>query len=254
MNATKTELSQLQEQIAAGRAPALPDGKADEFYWHPTIGGFELRLYANGSGTWLLQYRNKAGSQRRHKIGSAAVLNLSFATTEAKKLAGRIASGDDPQGAREEMRALPKQTFGALAKRFLDERQPGKPDQLSRHTHYSYEGLLRNHTGQLARMQVDKIEPQHVADKVSEIASTSPHTARYLRTFLSTVYKWGRKRGLVTVSNPVQDTWIPKVPRSKARALSLDELGAVWRAAEAMAKEATEFMNQAAERACRSAF
>jgi hypothetical protein len=69
-----------------------------------------------------------------------------------------------------------------------------------------------------------------------------PHTARYLRTFLSTVYKWGRKRGLVTVSNPVQDTWIPKVPRSKARALSLDELGAVWRAAEAMAKEATECM------------
>jgi integrase len=244
MNATKTELSQLQEQIAAGNAPKLPDGKADEFYWHPTIPGFGLRVYANGSGTWLLQYRTKHGGlQRRHKIGSAAVLNLTFATNAAKKLIGQIADGADPQGDREEARAETRFTFGALAKRFLDERQPGKPQGLGRHSHYMYAGILKNHTGSLARMQHDEIEPKDVTDQIIEIASTSGvHSARYLRTFLNVVYKWGRGRGLITCPNPVADTWIPTIPQSKARALSLDELGAVWRAAEVMAKEATQFM------------
>jgi hypothetical protein len=219
MNATKTELSQLQEQIAAGNAPKLPDGKADEFYWHPTIPGFGLRLYANGSGTWLLQYRNKRGVQRRHKIGSASVLNLTFATNTAKQLVGDISRGQDPQGNREAARAETRFTFGALAKRFLDERQPGKPQGLGRHTHYMYEGVLKNHTGQLARMQHDEIEPKHITDKVIEIAGPgkSPHMARWLRTFMRGVYTWGRSRGLITCPNPVHDTWVPPVPRSKAR-------------------------------------
>jgi integrase len=238
MNSTTAELSQLQQQIAAKRAPALPDGKADEFYWHPTIAGFGLRLYANGSGTWLLQYRNERGFQRRHKIGSAAVLNLSFATTEAKKLVGKIASGGDPQGDREEKRALPKQTFGALAKSFLEAHKR----HLSRHTLYSYEGQLKNHTGPLARMQIDAIKTKDVAARVNEIAETSVHTARYFRTFVSAVYKWGIGQGLVDVSNPVAGTKKLDVPESRARALSLEELGAVWRAAETMAKEAAQFM------------
>jgi integrase len=243
MNATKAELSQLQEQIAAGRAPMLPAGKAEELYWHPTISGFGLRLYANGSGTWLLQYRNKRRLQRRHKIGSAAVLNLTFATNAAKQLIGQIAAGDDPQSDRQEALTKPSFTFGAMAKRFLEERKPGAVDGLCPHTWQYYEHILRNRIGQLGRMQVDEIESVHIADKVTQIANdVGRHSAIQTRSFLSSVYKWGRKRGLITVPNPVQDTWKPEAPKSKARSLSLEELGAIWRAAEAMAKGAATIL------------
>jgi integrase len=230
MNATTTELRKLQEAIADGRAPALPEGKADEFYWHPNIGGFGLRVYANGAGTWLVQYRTERGLQRRHKIGSAAALPLSVATNAAKRIMGDIARGIDPQGEREDARDKPKCTLGAMGKRFIEARtgpQPADPVLLPERAEKS--------SCRLAAMQVDEIEPRHVADKVQEIAKKSPDVAGHVRSYISSIYRWGKRTGVITVPNPVQDTWKPETPERNVRALSLQELGAVWRAAEAMA-------------------
>jgi len=74
MNSTVEQLIALQKGIAAGHAPALPAGKSDEFYWHPTMLGFGLRLYRNGTATWLIQYRNERRLQSRYKLGDGASL------------------------------------------------------------------------------------------------------------------------------------------------------------------------------------
>jgi hypothetical protein len=92
MNATEAELAGLQKQIAAGRRPA------NEFYWHPTMRGFGLRVYANGAGRWVVQYRNARGQTKRYQIpGSAAAITLKQATNLATIIFGDIARGLDPQ-------------------------------------------------------------------------------------------------------------------------------------------------------------
>jgi hypothetical protein len=103
------------------KRPTLPDGKRDEFYWHPTLSRFGLRVFANGSGTWLVQYRNGRGQSRKHKLGDAAAITLKQATNFATITFGEIGKGLDPQGAREEARDRPKCTLGAMVERFLDE-------------------------------------------------------------------------------------------------------------------------------------
>jgi len=235
MNATEADLARLQKQIAAGIRPTLSEGKTDEFCWHPTMSGFGLRVYANGSGTWLVQYRNGRGLQRRHKLGSAAAITLKQATSLATIIFGDIARGLDPQGQREEARDKPKCTLGAMVERFLDEGKGVRGKKLSPHTHYVYANVAKNHLGGLARMQIDAIEKRHVHDKIKEVEkAVSPHAATHVRALMSTVYKWGTTRGLISVPNPVQDTYRPELPESAARSLSLAELGAIWRACETL--------------------
>src|SRR5262249_62010717 len=88
--------------IAAGHPPTpASDG---EFYWHPKM-RLALRLYNSGNAIWIVKYRNKRGLERSHKIGNAAVLNLTFAEDAAKKVLAKVALGEDPAGGRQEQRA-----------------------------------------------------------------------------------------------------------------------------------------------------
>src|SRR5215468_10284077 len=121
MNSTVDLLIALQKGIAAGHVPAMPAGKSEELYWHPTMPGFGLRLYRNGSGTWILQYRNKRGLQSRYKLGDGASLTFKDATKAATIVFGEIAAGKDPQAEVNAAREKPKRTLGAVAKLFLED-------------------------------------------------------------------------------------------------------------------------------------
>src|SRR5215813_1051259 len=111
MNKTRAELVTMQQAIAAGHPPTPPsDG---EFYWHPKM-RLGLRLYNSGRGTWLVKYRNDRGLEKTHKIGDASVLNVSLAENAAKKVVGKVALGEDPVGDRQQKRARPTKTVGAL--------------------------------------------------------------------------------------------------------------------------------------------
>jgi integrase len=241
MNATTQQLSRLQEQIAVGDAP--PIDKADEFYWHPHIHGFGLRLYANGKGTWLVQYRNHRGLQRRYKIGPASAIDLKTATKLATIAIGKIAGGEDPQGVREAERDKQKFTVAQLGLRMIADKAEEKK---SPGTLKGYRLVLRNYLGPLGRMQADEVEPRQITEQIKTLYKHSKHNAGHTRSFLSALYHWARQSGLVTVPNPVTDTWRPPLNKSAARALNFGELGAIWRAAETMAKSAAEFQPQSA--------
>src|SRR5262249_21938379 len=119
---TRAELVQLQQAIAEGRAPTPPsDG---EFYWHPKM-RLGLRLYNSGRGTGLVKYRNDRGLEKTHKIGDASVLNVSLAENAAKKVVGKVALGEDPVGDRQQKRARPTKTVGALCDEFFQEARAG---------------------------------------------------------------------------------------------------------------------------------
>jgi integrase len=246
MNATMEQLALLQKNIAAGRPVPLPGNKADEFYWHPTMPGFALRVYRNGTGTWLIQYRNKRGLQHRYKLGVAAALSLKEATTAATIAFGDIARGQDPQADLTATREKPKHTLGAIARQFLDDGTGYKGKRLSPKTLKMYGSIFKNHLGALAKMQVDEIDCKDISEKTTLLnSSVSAHIANHTKAFIGSCYRWGRSRGIITVPSPVSGTWTAELPESRARSLSYEELGAIWRACEDLAASPERYKGNA---------
>jgi integrase len=241
MNKTRPELVTMQLAIAAGHPPTpASDG---EFYWHPKM-RLGLRLYNSGNAIWIVKYRNARGLERSHKIGNAAVLNLTFAEDAAKKVLGKVALGEDPAGDRQKQRARPRLTVRAMCFRYIDEMSRSKA--MSPGTVYSYRGYARNQLGALANLQADELSRADISNRMREIIDEppgkrgkpggGPNVAHHLRSMLGTVYKMAMKDGLID-ENPVEGTRRPEVAiKTPGQALTIDELGAIWRACETMAE------------------
>ena len=67
-------------------------GKRGSLY----VAGFGLRVTAAGSRTFILNYRTKAGRERRFTIGSPPTWSLNQARDEARKLKAQVDQGGDP--------------------------------------------------------------------------------------------------------------------------------------------------------------
>src|SRR5450631_913563 len=67
-------------------------------HWDDAIKGLGVRVTAAGHRAFILNYRTKAGRQRRLTIGSPPAWNLSAARDEAAKLCRKIDAGEDPLG------------------------------------------------------------------------------------------------------------------------------------------------------------
>jgi len=242
MNKTRAELVTMQRAIAAGHPPTpASDG---EFYWHPSKMRLGLRLYNSGKAIWIVKYRNGRGLEKTHRIGNAAVLNLTFAEDAAKKVLGKVALGEDPAGDRQKQRARPRLTVRAMCFRYIDEMSRSKA--MSPRTVYNYRGHARNQLGALANLQADELSRADISNRIREILDTppgkgwkpggGPNVAHHMRSMLGTVYKMAMKDGLVD-ENPVEGTRRPEVvTKTPGQALTIDELGAIWRACETMAE------------------
>ena len=235
MKISRAELVKLQQAIAEGRAPTPPsDG---EFYWHPKM-RLGLRLYNSRRGTWLVKYRNERGLEKTHKIGDAAVLNVTFAEAAARKVLGRVAHGEDPQGDRQAARARPTKTVGALCDEFFQEARAGHTrTQYAHSTLRGYVNAARLHLGVLRGMQADELDAQAVVNRIREINKQhGAYSANHFRALLASVYNWARTVYPKTiVLNPVTGTWRPNQPESTGQALSIEQLGAIWRGCEMLA-------------------
>ena len=234
MKISRAELVKLQQAIAEGRAPTPPsDG---EFYWHPKM-RLGLRLYNSRRGTWLVKYRNERGLEKTHKIGDAAVLNVTFAEAAARKVLGRVAHGEDPQGDRQAARARPTKTVGALCDEFFQEARAGHTrTQYAHSTLRGYVNAARLHLGVLRGMQADELDAQAVVNRIREINKQhGAYSANHFRALLASVYNWARTVYPKTiVLNPVTGTWRPNQPESTGQALTIEQLGAIWRACETL--------------------
>src|SRR5262249_14236096 len=99
----------------------LPPGKLDEFFWDQSMRGFGLRLDARRGQlrrTFVALYRH-GGRTVRYPIGSADVLSAEAARSQAKKILGKPALGQDPAAERTSRRAREAITFTAIASDYL---------------------------------------------------------------------------------------------------------------------------------------
>src|SRR5262249_2151691 len=87
--------------------------------WDNEISGFGVRTTAAGARSFVLNYRTRAGRERRITIGSWPTWNTAGARQQAAELKRQIDSGGDPLGERQELRAAP--TVADLLDQFLDE-------------------------------------------------------------------------------------------------------------------------------------
>ena len=82
-----------------------PPEKGDLFVRDSEIVGFGLKITAAGSKSYIFERRIN-GRPKRIKIGNVADLTVEKARKEAEKLAGEIATGEDPVAKKKAARAV----------------------------------------------------------------------------------------------------------------------------------------------------
>lgn len=72
--------------------------------WDGELKGFGIRAFPSGTKKFIVQYRTRAGRQRRMTLGSYGPLTVERARELAKSHLGKVAEGDDPAGERRSYR------------------------------------------------------------------------------------------------------------------------------------------------------
>jgi integrase len=97
----------------------------NKVYWDSETSGFGCRVTAAGARSFILNYRTRAGRERRFTIGAFPDWTTSAARTEAKRLKLDIrANGADPVGEIEGARSEP--TVADMVARYVEEHLPKK--------------------------------------------------------------------------------------------------------------------------------
>ena len=105
--------------------PVPAEGEA--WFWDTRLKGFGVRVKANGSKSYMVQYRNAAGQSRKFTIGRHGEITPDAARKKAAELLAEVRLGGDPAAARQEQRqAL---TLNELATRYLAEGHAARPDK-----------------------------------------------------------------------------------------------------------------------------
>jgi integrase len=209
-------------QTSIGRL-ALPKGASDKIFFDDEIPGFGLRVRAGGSRKYVLHYR-QGGIQRRHTLGTAAVMTIEEARRKARKVFVAIDDGKDPAAEKASKRAASGLLFSAVAKDYLAFRQPNmKPrsyDQCCRHLNKQWK-VLNN----LALSGVSR--PVVAAHLRTMAEKRGPVAADRARSTLSAMFAWAIGEGLCDV-NPVVGTNKASEDKPRERTLTDAELAAVW--------------------------
>jgi integrase len=204
----------------------LPRGKTDHIEFDDGIPGFGLRLRDGGSRTWIFQY-SLGTKQRRVVIGKATALTPDKARELAADLHAKVRLGADPAAERAVNKAQAANSFGELARRYLEFQQNNlRPRSLVEVTRH-----LESYAKAFHGLPIGSIDRRTVADRLGAIAKESGAvTANRVRASLSALFGWGMREGLA-ISNPVINT-NKREEKSRDRVLSDAELRTIWLALE----------------------
>ena len=95
-----------------------PPERGNIVIYDTQVPGFGVRTTAAGAKSYVFNYRNKTGRERRLTIGPCNALSVTAAREEAKRLRGEVALGGDPLGDERDKRTAP--TVKDLAKEFRE--------------------------------------------------------------------------------------------------------------------------------------
>jgi integrase len=177
-----------------------PNGSRSDF-----VSGFGVRCTRGGAKSFVLNFRTKAGTERRYTIGRWPEWSLAAARDEAKELKAQIAKGRDPVREGKELRDAP--TIADLAERFKEEHLP----TLRPATRRDYAGLLKLLTDEIGSSKIgnlDLADVQKLHRRISQ--DRGRYRANRAAAVLSSLYgeaivwKWASSNPCVGVKRNIE--------------------------------------------------
>jgi integrase len=193
------------------------------------IKGFNVRMLPSGKRTYGLAYRHN-GKSRWLAIGIHGAITPDQARQLAKKHAGEIAAGRDPQQERETARARVALTVAALADEWLARAVRGKL-RTARAIELIIDRHIRPTIGALSALDIKRGDIIRMLDKV-EAESGAPMADRVL-AWTSRIFSWSAVRN-DAVRTPITRGMRRSsvTARARTRVLSDIEVRALWRATD----------------------
>ncbi len=189
-----------------------PD-KGQETYWDATLPGFGVRVSQGGTKSFIVIRRGK-----RRVLGRYPIMTLKEGRTEGRKIL------HDPVGYAKSQHI--DISYPEAVERYLNM----KKGEVRPRTLEGYAHLLR--TFDFPQLVAD-IRPYHVGDALDRIEQQTKKSNAY--TALKMFFNWCVAREYCTL-NPLQNLKKPKVPASRERVLSDDELAVIWNACNKLGK------------------
>jgi integrase len=237
-----------QESVEGATCP--PDRK-DVLLFDSEMSGFGLRVGSNGSKTFLAQYTTATG-KRRVPLGVFGVLTVKDARKRAKSILGDAAGGRDPfaerkaaaeaqRAAETAARARAFEEAYSVRKLVKDWQTAREGDRRESYLTVASAALLRHFAEWLDRPAsgVTTAEAVRALDRIK--AEAGPTAANRALSYARAAYGWAVRRQALT-ANPFAGVEAPSRERSRDRVLAPDELGAIWRAADALTAPYDAFM------------
>jgi integrase len=220
---------------AVKRASAPKTGQI--FLWD-SLAGFGVRILPSGKKTFWFQYRPKAGgSSRMVRIDTFPKISVADAREAALDLAGQVARGGNPAADLRAERMRDKATLRVL----LAEGGPYSQELERRRVVNIKPALssLRRGLHGLMGKEVTHLTRRDLVEAIAAVAGDrGPGAANDLRKFTRIFLEWCVGGGLL-IANPLAGLRLPARTRAEwlraagngGRALSDDEIRALWQAA-----------------------
>nr|WP_244532058.1 site-specific integrase [Methylocapsa palsarum] len=195
---------------------------ADFYVFDPETIGFAVRVRKTGGMSYIVQYKAGSGRgapTRRVTIGCVGKLTPDEARTEARKVLGSVAHGQDPAAdkANERRSLLLKDVIDAFLREHVEAKRKASTAAWVR------DALCRIVKPALGAMSAAKVTRQDVT-RLHSSRSKTPVQANRVLAILGALYSWASKTGYVPEGyNPARG--IEKFPeQSHERFLTRDEL------------------------------
>ncbi len=156
--------------------------------WDTDVAGFGALVTRTGRRSFVFNYRNRVGTERRIKIGDFPTWSVSVARDEAKGLRKRVDRGEDP--AAEEKAARDAPTIRDLCERYEEDHLPRKRESSAVEDRRQIRKYILPKLGRrkVTDVTVDDIERLHRSFK------TMPYRGNRLLALLSKMFslaiKW----------------------------------------------------------------
>ncbi len=207
-----------------------PEAK-DAFLWDGDVKGFGLKVTPTGSKVYILQYR-QAGRVRRYTIGKhGSPWTPELARQEAARLLRMIAEGKDPQAAKAEARR-PREDdrFSSVADLFIT-RYAMKHNKAWQEPKRNLLQCVCPVWGDRIITDITRRDVIRLLDDI--VDSGRPVLANRVFSTIRKMFNWCIERDIVT-SSPCDKVKAPTKEKERDRVLSVDELRAVWLAADSL--------------------
>jgi integrase len=218
--------------LTVSRASAPDGGRLD--LWDAALPGFGLRVTESGAKSWVLMYR-VAGRKRRMTLGTYPLYSLKAAREMAREALQRVGTGVDPALEKTATKAaLPapdtvENVVDEFIKRYLT--STGRSSQYIASTRASFNNhVLPRWRGRELR-SITRRDVVQLLDAI--VDEGKPVAANRVLAAVRKLLNWSLQRGIIDTS-PAARIEAPGAETERDRALSLEELGLVWRGTDAI--------------------